>query len=191
MKTRLRELWQTPRGRRWLLVVVVSAVATGLAAGLLVSPSSSARPLGPLVPAKARMAAPRRDPAVLVPPRLSLNEYRGRVLVVNFWASWCAPCRREAPQLARFASRLDASRAVLVGVDVNDSRSAALGFLRRFRLHDPNGADPDRVLATRYQTPGLPTTVIIDQRGRVAARLLGPQTAGSLRTIVDAVRAAT
>ena len=72
-----------------------------------------------------------------MPPIGGPNAYRGRVLFLNFWASWCYPCRQEAPVLARFVPTLSPQKAAFVGVDVNDQRGPALRFLHRYRLRYP------------------------------------------------------
>ena len=82
--------------------------------------------------------------------------------------------------LARFA-RSREGHGRLIGVDVNDQRKPALGFIRRYRLRYPNVSDDHAALFNRYGLVGLPTTVVIDSRGHIAARLIGPQTIASLQ----------
>ena len=103
---------------------------------------------------------------------------------MNFWASWCHPCRKETPQLVAFSRSLDPRRALVIGVDVNDGRHAALRFMRAFGVGYPIMADPDSTIARRYRVVGIPTTMVIDRDGRIAARLLGPQTITSLRHVL-------
>ena len=116
-----------------------------------------------------------------------LTAYRGRVVFVNFWASWCHPCKKEAPQLVRFGKSLHLGDAALIGIDVNDGRQAALGFIRKFGVRYPIVADPSATIAGRYRVPGIPTTFVIDRAGRIAGRLLGPQTVSSLRRVLAEV----
>ena len=144
----------------------------------LTRPSASApRRVDALVPLNERKVAPSlAGDRPLTGQTLSLAPYRGRVLFINFWASWCAPCRKEAPELARFAASLDPHKAAIVGVDINDKSPDALRFLARFHLSYANSSDPKLTLFHRYGVFGIPTTVVIDARSTIAARLLGPQT---------------
>jgi cytochrome c biogenesis protein CcmG, thiol:disulfide interchange protein DsbE len=115
---------------------------------------------------------------VLVPPRATLASLRGRPAAVVFWASWCEPCRQEAPGFARLARRLQ-GRASLVGVDWEDERDAAIAFVRRYRWRFPvlrANAAP----GARYDVVGLPTTLIVDRHGHIASVLRGPQSGADL-----------
>jgi thiol-disulfide isomerase/thioredoxin len=94
---------------------------------------------------------------------------------VNFWASWCGPCDREAPELRRLSRRLG-GRASLVGVDWNDQLSGAREFIRRNRWEFPNLRDADGVVGNRWGLSGLPNTFVLDGDGRIARVLRGPQT---------------
>ena len=173
--------------RRGLAASAVVLALAGLLVGLLQRSGSSSQ-LGGARPgaAAARAAAPRLGERVLVAPLVRLSDLRGRVVLVNFWASWCVPCRKEAPELARFArTRPDGAR--LVGVDVQDATRDALAFVKEFGLDFPHMRDPDGDVLTSYNLPGLPTTVLIDRHGRIAARLTGPQTVASLTRAAQAV----
>ena len=166
--------------RRVLIAAGVALVVVGLAVGLLRRGGGEATLGGAsATPPTARSVAPELRGPVLVPPPVRLADLRGRVVLVNFWASWCIPCRREAPQLSRFA-RTRGRVARLIGVDVQDARGDALAFVKRFALDFPHVRDPDGDLLTSYKLPGLPTTVVVDRRGRIAARLIGPQTVETL-----------
>jgi cytochrome c biogenesis protein CcmG/thiol:disulfide interchange protein DsbE len=116
---------------------------------------------------------------VLVPPRVTLASLQGRPAVVNFWASWCHPCRREAPELQRFAAR-PPDGARLVGVDFTDDRGAARAFIRAHGWRYPNLSDPDGAVGRRYGVEGLPTTFVLNPRGQIVDTLRGPQTAATL-----------
>jgi len=99
---------------------------------------------------------------------VALADFRGRPVLVNFWASWCPPCRRETAALVAF-SRAHPGIAVL-GVAVNDEPADARAFARRHRIPYAVGSDPDGKLVDLYGLPGLPATFVIDAEGRLAAR---------------------
>lgn len=121
---------------------------------------------------------------------LSLQAYRGRVVVLNVWASWCGPCRKEAPLLQRAARDLEDENVVFVGVNTRDSRPAqGLAFQRRYDLPYPSLFDPSgrTLLAFRGAVnPGaIPSTVILDETGKVAATVSGE--VRGRRTLVDLI----
>ena len=111
---------------------------------------------------------------------ITLSRLRGRPVVVNFWASWCVPCRREMPVLEGAFRRFGAQVA-FIGVNTNDSRSAALAFIRQTGVSYASAFDPNGTTATSYGLYGLPSTFFIDARGQIVERSLGGVTAGSLR----------
>jgi cytochrome c biogenesis protein CcmG/thiol:disulfide interchange protein DsbE len=98
----------------------------------------------------------------------SLASYRGRVVVLNFWASWCEPCQAEAPLLEHAQSRLEPHGGTVVGVTYLDASPDSLAFVKRYRLTYPNLRD-DGVFAHSYGTNQLPESFIIDRRGRIVA----------------------
>jgi cytochrome c biogenesis protein CcmG/thiol:disulfide interchange protein DsbE len=171
-------------------LVVVAALApalVALGAGLLVSRDDTETAAGDTaIPAEKRRTAPQLEGEVLVPPPIRLAQLRRKPVVVNFWASWCVPCRKEAPELARFANEMK-PRAQLVGVNFQDAKRDALAFVREFRWRFPNVRDPQGRLALRYRLIGLPTTYVIDREGRIARALAGEQRFDSLRRAVEEV----
>jgi cytochrome c biogenesis protein CcmG/thiol:disulfide interchange protein DsbE len=105
---------------------------------------------------------------------VSLQELRGRTVVLNFWASWCEPCEREAPVLDRVASRYrSADDVVVLGVDVQDLRGNALEFAEEFGIRYPSLRDGGDDAYRDYQLTGLPETFVIDPEGRIALRKIG------------------
>src|SRR5205085_12690356 len=110
----------------------------------------------------------------------------GRPAVVVFWASWCAPCQREAPAFERFARSATGAGRV-VGVDWSDALSGAKSFIARNRWSFPNLRDADGTVGNNYGISELPTTFVLSGSGRVAATLTGPQTDTSLARAVAAV----
>jgi cytochrome c biogenesis protein CcmG/thiol:disulfide interchange protein DsbE len=173
--------------RRRLVLVVAIALGTGaVAAGLLLAAPGGKVGAAGSVPRAERPAAPELEGEWLVPPPVRLADLGGKPVLVNFWASWCVPCRAEAPHLARFNREME-ERAQLVGVNFQDAKSEALAFIREFGWRFPNVRDPQGKLASRYGLAGLPTTYVIDADGRIAKALSGEQTFESLVRALEEV----
>jgi thiol-disulfide isomerase/thioredoxin len=122
----------------------------------------------------------------------SLADRAGKVVVVNVWGSWCAPCRAEAPLLAKAARDLRDRGVVFLGIDSRDlNKAAAQAFVRRYDVPCPSIYDQSgqTLLAFHGTLPpnAIPSTVIIDRKGRVAARVLGEISRGTLYDLVDEV----
>jgi cytochrome c biogenesis protein CcmG, thiol:disulfide interchange protein DsbE len=121
-------------------------------------------------PAAPAIALAKLDGAGKVP----LSSYKGKVVVLNFWASWCGPCRTEAPLLERWQRKLGAQSATVVGVDVLDVSDDARKFIGEFKLSYPQLRDGDGSNLKRFEVVGYPETVVLDRRGRIAATSRGP-----------------
>lgn len=132
---------------------------------------------------------PRLAPA-LASGSLSLRDLRGIPVVLNIWASWCDPCRAEAPILER-AWRLEGRPAgtLFVGLDQQDAPPAARGFIRTYGIDYVNIRDPDNAVPLRYGATGIPETYFIDARGQVVDHVVGVVSAAALRKGIDAARA--
>jgi cytochrome c biogenesis protein CcmG, thiol:disulfide interchange protein DsbE len=99
----------------------------------------------------------------------SLTAYRGRVVVLNFWASWCVPCQTEAPLLEHAQSRLQAHRATVLGVTYLDASTDSMGFVREHHITYPNLRDTTGEFAHAYGTDQLPESFVIDRSGDIVA----------------------
>lgn len=115
--------------------------------------------------------------------------YRDQILVVNFWASWCIPCREEAPELEAFAKRNAGQGVEMIGIVYNDDKKNASAFRQRFGLTFPQALDPDGRTAIDFGVYGVPETYVIDRDGKVKAKLIGATTAAALEQIVASVEA--
>jgi cytochrome c biogenesis protein CcmG, thiol:disulfide interchange protein DsbE len=100
---------------------------------------------------------------------MALADLRGRVVVLNFWASWCEPCKAEAPVLERVQKRLEKAGGTVLGVTYKDAPDASKAFVRDEKVTWPNVRDDRLKLAPKYGTSQLPETFIIDGNGRVVA----------------------
>jgi cytochrome c biogenesis protein CcmG, thiol:disulfide interchange protein DsbE len=106
------------------------------------------------------------------PGKLQLASLRGKVVVLNFWASWCYPCKQEAPTLAAAAKQY-AGRVVVLGVDVNDFAGDARKFAHKYGLDYPIVHDNHNVTSPTYGLTGLPETFFIDRSGKVVVHVAG------------------
>jgi cytochrome c biogenesis protein CcmG/thiol:disulfide interchange protein DsbE len=116
--------------------------------------------------------APQFDAPGLDGGRVATADYAGQVYIVNFWASWCVPCREEAPYLEDFARRWE-GRVTLIGVVYNDLASAARDFRDEFGLSYPQVLDEDASIAVSFGVRGIPETYVIAPDGTVKAALIG------------------
>ncbi|MGQ0463750.1 MAG: TlpA disulfide reductase family protein [Sporichthyaceae bacterium] len=112
---------------------------------------------------------------------LSLGDYRGKVVLLNVWGSWCAPCRKEAPDLEAAWQELKAQEVQFFGINTrDDAAGAAEAFERRFAITYPSFLDPDGSLQLTFRDTlppkAIPSTLILDRQGRVAARVIGGTT---------------
>jgi cytochrome c biogenesis protein CcmG/thiol:disulfide interchange protein DsbE len=123
------------------------------------------------------------------PGRLQLASLRGKAVVLNFWASWCYPCNKEAPALEKAWRRQD-GRVVVLGVDVNDLSSDARTFMRQHGVTYPIVHDNHNVTSPKYGLTGLPETFFVDPRGRVVAHVAGQVTASQLQSGIQKALAA-
>jgi cytochrome c biogenesis protein CcmG/thiol:disulfide interchange protein DsbE len=115
-----------------------------------------------------------------------LGQLEGTPIVVNFWASWCEPCKAEMPMLAAAARRL-ADRVQFVGVDLLDARDAAQRFLAAYGVPYPNLFDPSGAIRTAVGSVGQPVTIFYAADGTIAAKIDGQLSEEQLRTNLDAI----
>lgn len=111
----------------------------------------------------------------------SLADYRGRWVLVNFWASWCLPCREEAPALERFQRQHGGPRFTVLGIDSRDLTADGRAFVREYGLTYPQLRDGDGSAADDYGTTGVPENFLIDPRGKVRLLVRGPVSEEYLR----------
>lgn len=159
--------------RRSGLVLVAALVAAG-ALMIIVFAEPVPGPVDRGAPAPA-FDLPRLAPAEDGSERLSLDAVRGRVVLLNFWASWCEPCEAEMPSMERLYRSLAGEEFELVAISVDDDRSEVEEFQARYGLSFPILLDPDKAVSQRYQTFRYPESFLIGRDGRVVARYIGPR----------------
>ncbi|MFD7627515.1 TlpA family protein disulfide reductase [Streptomyces sp. NPDC059851] len=140
-----------------------------------------------------RVAAPKLDGETVGGEGLDTTTLKGKVVVLNVWGSWCPPCRAEAPYFAKVSKELaDAGKPVaFVGINTRDnSKQNAAAFEENFGITFPSLYDPDGKLMLRFpagtlNAQAIPSTIVLDKEGRIAARTLAPVNEEQLRSMID------
>jgi cytochrome c biogenesis protein CcmG/thiol:disulfide interchange protein DsbE len=187
---RLNESTSTPipaaarpaRHVRWWQVAVFVAVMVLL--GLV---AWQMRHNGPLAAAQvgAGEAAPGFTLQTFDGQTVRLADLRGKVVLVNFWASWCIPCSQEAPDIENTWRDYKDRNVVFLGVDYVDTETEARNYLRNFNISYPTGADLGTRISQAYRIRGVPETYIIDRQGTLRATFIGPVTAAQIKGKLD------
>ncbi len=169
---RLHRYWQ----RRWAAAAAAFALATALALSLspFVQPGTSAA--GFLQKLQPIPGAPKAPPFTLPDPDgelRKLSDWAGKVLVVNFWATWCPPCRKEMPAMERAWRQLKDKGVVFLAVHVGGGEDAIWTFLTDYDISFPVLVDKTGATSRAWGTVGLPTTIIVDPKGRRVLRAIG------------------
>ena len=175
-----------------LAVVLLTGWASGGNSGVThVAGSTSAV----LYSAGHRPLAPDVTATTLTGSRLSVAAYRGQVVVVNFWGSWCGPCREEAPTLAVTARQYRPAGVSFLGVDVRDTTASALAFARSYGISYPSVNDAGSVITLDFTSvvpiAGTPTTLVVDRTGHIAGAVFGTATYQELSDILTQVTGKT
>lgn len=140
-----------------------------------------------------RHSAPDISGTTLDGDTWSLANYIGSVVVINIWASWCAPCRAEAPALKAVSEDLADNGVVFVGLNTRDSDTSARAFEKSFGITYPSVIDTDGQLVLRFagdvNPSAIPSTIVIDREGRVAGRILGRASESTLRAVIEPIMA--
>jgi cytochrome c biogenesis protein CcmG, thiol:disulfide interchange protein DsbE len=166
---RLRRL-SAPRKIIYVAAVIIVAAAAAIVVSL--AGGQAKKVAGPPPLARDFSLAQLGDAGSLV----TLSAYTGHPVIVNFFASWCAPCQRETPLLARFYSSMH-GRVTVLGIDSNDQRAAALRFIAKTGVRYPVGFDPfPSKTTTSYGVYALPQTFFLNAQHRIVSHILGPLT---------------
>lgn len=166
----------------WAIVGLAVVVAGAIVAPFFGSSSQSSRAAGPA--GLAGEAVPAFDLRDDSGAAVSLARYRGRVVVMNLWASWCPPCRAEMPELQRFSDAYAKRDIVVVGVNQGESAQRARAFAQSLQIRFPIWLDDRQQYGRAYTALGLPTTVVVGRDGNVVRGFDGPLTFAQLRDAV-------
>ncbi len=176
----VREVWRTALRHKVVSGIIALCVAGSLT-GITLAGSASGQP-APGQPARAAEVA---APAFSLPAlghsgqRVALSGYPGQPLIVNFFASWCEPCKKETPLLAAFY-RAEKGKVALVGLDENDVIGNATSFTRADGVSYPVGWDPQFSAASAYGVSALPQTFFLNARHQIVDRVFGAVTLAQL-----------
>ena len=159
-----------------LVILVLSLVRSNDGARFVKSADQGRKPRAPRFDLPVIWPRVETWPRALRPAigdgRLTLAELRGQLSVINFWASWCQPCKAEAPAFARAADRYS-GKVAFVGIDVQDLTSSARAFLRRYKVNYVSLRDSSNGTYNAYGLTGVPETYFIDRGGRTVAHEIG------------------
>lgn len=163
------------RSRLLLSFAIALIVGAAFAAGVLLTPPTpqGAGPGRVDSPSGALPPAPDFRLRAFDGRLLSLSEFRGKAVVLNFWASWCTPCREEMPNLERIYREVGGDGLVVLGIDVLDDEPDARAFLASLKVTYPNVFDPEQTRMRLYRVSALPTTILIDRSQRQRGRFVG------------------
>jgi len=129
-----------------------------------------------MVAAGERTAAPGFTLQNVTATDVSLSDYQGKVVLLNFWATWCMPCRQEMPSMERLWKKYQDKGLVILAVSIDEgSPSRVRSFAKKLKLSFPVALDPDGKASDLYQVSGLPVSFLIDQEGRIAAKITGSE----------------
>jgi len=173
-------------------VLLIVLLATGWAGGGNSGVTTVAGNASAVVYAAGhRPLAPEFSGTTLTGSKLSFSDYRGQVVVLNFWGSWCVPCREEASTLAAVASKYQPSGVSFLGVDVRDTTASALAFAHSFHVAYPSVSDPSSAITLDFTAKvpiaGTPTTLVVDRTGHIAGAVFGTVTYSELTAILAKV----
>jgi len=170
-----------------VILLVVGLMNRGGATTIDDALATGDRPQAPDLTLPVLVSGPGLPPAG---QQASLSDLRGKVVLLNLWASWCGPCKEEAPVLEAVWNRYRTKGVVVLGIDIQDLTQDALEFIEEYRLTYPSLRDGSDDSKTALEATGVPETYLIDRTGRIALHIAGPvSTTAQLSGPIDQVLA--
>ncbi len=160
------------RPRRGLVPVFAVLVVGALLALLYYGLTTNRLETG-IMP-RANSPAPDFQLSTLDGKSVRLSDLRGKVVVINFWASWCVPCQEEQPSLEAMWQHYKDQGVTFLGVDIQDNQHDALGYIDRYKVSYPNVADTSGAVYINYGVVGMPETYVVSRQGTIQQKLVGP-----------------
>jgi cytochrome c biogenesis protein CcmG, thiol:disulfide interchange protein DsbE len=160
---------------RWV-VIAVAALLVGLLAYGVVQQDAKTTATAALQAGEVPPQPETQLPELGAETQGAVADYKGKVVLVNFWASWCGPCTSELPLLERAQATMAKSGATVLGINTLDGTEDALGFVNRYDLTFPSLRDGDGDIAEDWGAAQLPESYLLDRAGKVAAVVQGPVT---------------
>ena len=161
--------------RMWLRAIVIVCVTVVSLVPALAAPQDPFKALELIKPNRVKAA---KNFTVPTPDGKSLRlaDYRGKVVFLNFWATWCIPCKEEMPTMERLYQRFKTKGLVMLAVSVDaEGAQIVTPFVKEHKLTFPIGLDPKMELALKYDVRGLPTSFLVDKKGNLIALAIGPR----------------
>jgi len=171
--------------RGWIPVAALVAVA-GLLALLFYGLTTERIQTGVAPPPNAE--APDFSLQTFDGKTIHLADLRGKAVVLNFWASWCVPCKEEQPTIEALSQRYAPAGVTFVGVNIQDTRPDALGFMTQYQIDYPVVVDPAGKVYINYGVVGVPETYVIDRVGRILQKIVGPVDESQLSATLEGMR---
>ncbi len=173
-----------PKRSRWLYIAIgLIAVFVVILALSLLRTNQSQPTAGPAPDFQLTLFDGYAGNAVTSPVKLS--DLKGKVVVLNFWASWCIPCTQEAADLQATYEKYKDKDVVFVGVDWTDIEGDALNYLKKYGITYANGPDLQTRIGPQYHITGVPETYVIDRDGNVQFTKISPTTVAELSGVID------
>jgi peroxiredoxin len=163
--------------RKKNLPLLVALLALALFALARFAPLSASAATDELLMDVPKQPVPAYDfkATLLTGERVKLSDYRGKVVFLNFWATWCPPCRAEMPAMEKLQQKFQGRPFQMLAVNFMETRAKAKAFVDKMKLTFPIVMDPHGVIGKNYNAENLPVTYIIDKQGNVIRRAIGPR----------------